>query len=212
MSAMACQITGVSIVCSALCSGPDKKIKAPRHWPLLGKTTGFPSQRASNAENVSIWWRHHGIVTDITDLDYSVGNSHYSRHSFVHQHILTIYANTLSLKYIMVWFQMLSHRQTPMKKKLLFCYKHRHAIVTRSFSSKAACLDSCNDTKEFRIIACMLLLLFPFRSIKPKVSYILIWCILLENIKLSTPSDHCCLRAGKSIDMQHTYCWKWLVD
>ena len=22
---------------------------------------GFPSQRASNAENVSIWWRHHGI-------------------------------------------------------------------------------------------------------------------------------------------------------
>ena len=27
-------------------------IKAPRHWP-------FPAQRASNAENVSIWWRHH---------------------------------------------------------------------------------------------------------------------------------------------------------
>ena len=23
-------------------------------------TRGFPSQRASNAENVSIWWRHHG--------------------------------------------------------------------------------------------------------------------------------------------------------
>ena len=23
-------------------------------------TDGFPSQRASNAENVSIWWRHHG--------------------------------------------------------------------------------------------------------------------------------------------------------
>ena len=26
-------------------------------------TGGFPSQRASNAENVSIWWRHHGIKT-----------------------------------------------------------------------------------------------------------------------------------------------------
>ena len=25
-------------------------------------TGGFPSQRASNAENVSIWWRHHGCV------------------------------------------------------------------------------------------------------------------------------------------------------
>ena len=25
-------------------------------------TGGFPSQRASNAENVSIWWRHHAII------------------------------------------------------------------------------------------------------------------------------------------------------
>ena len=31
-------------------------IKAPRHWPLCGE---FPAQMASNAENVSIWWRHH---------------------------------------------------------------------------------------------------------------------------------------------------------
>ena len=40
-----------------------EKIKAPRHWPLCGKFTGtgeFPAQMASNAENVSIWWRHHG--------------------------------------------------------------------------------------------------------------------------------------------------------
>ena len=35
-------------------------IKAPRHWPLWGEFTGeFPAQRASNAENVSIWWCHH---------------------------------------------------------------------------------------------------------------------------------------------------------
>ena len=37
-------------------------IKAPRHWPCEGNSpvTGeFPAQRASNAENVSIWWRHH---------------------------------------------------------------------------------------------------------------------------------------------------------
>ena len=37
-------------------------IKAPRHWPLCGEFTGtgeFPAQMASNAENVSIWWRHH---------------------------------------------------------------------------------------------------------------------------------------------------------
>ena len=35
-------------------------IKAPRHWPLWGEFTGeFPAQRVSDAENVSIWWRHH---------------------------------------------------------------------------------------------------------------------------------------------------------
>ena len=36
--------------------------KAPWHWPLCGEFTGtdeLPTQRASNAENVSIWWRHH---------------------------------------------------------------------------------------------------------------------------------------------------------
>ena len=40
----------------------QENIKASRHWPLenLPVTGGFPFQRASNAENVSIWWRHHG--------------------------------------------------------------------------------------------------------------------------------------------------------
>ena len=41
----------------------SKKIKAPRHWPLCGEFTvtgEFPAQMASNAENVSLWWRHHG--------------------------------------------------------------------------------------------------------------------------------------------------------
>ena len=34
--------------------------KAPHHWPLCGEFTGeFPAQKASNAENVSIWWRYH---------------------------------------------------------------------------------------------------------------------------------------------------------
>ena len=38
------------------------KRKTPRPWPLWGKpsvTGGFHSQRAGNAENDSIWWRHH---------------------------------------------------------------------------------------------------------------------------------------------------------
>ena len=40
-----------------------ESIKAPRHWPLCGEFTGdrwISAQRAGNAENVSIWWRHHG--------------------------------------------------------------------------------------------------------------------------------------------------------
>ena len=37
-----------------------ENIKALGHWPLWGESTcGFPSQRASNAEHVSIWWRHY---------------------------------------------------------------------------------------------------------------------------------------------------------
>ena len=61
---MASQITSLNIVYSTVYSDADKKkpIKAPGHWPLCGEFTGageFPAQRASYAENVSIWWRHH---------------------------------------------------------------------------------------------------------------------------------------------------------
>ena len=44
MSAMASQITGVSIVCLTVCWGAGKKkkenVKAPRHWPPWGESTG----------------------------------------------------------------------------------------------------------------------------------------------------------------------------
>ena len=57
------QITGVSIL--YFCWSADKKIKARRHMPLWGEFAGnrwFPAQRASNAENVFIWWRHHVML------------------------------------------------------------------------------------------------------------------------------------------------------
>ena len=48
--------------------------KAPRHWPLCGEfpvTGEFPTQRATNAENVSIWWRHHvEMYHDMGDVVY----------------------------------------------------------------------------------------------------------------------------------------------
>ena len=63
MSAMASQITGVSIVCSSVGSGRWKDTWKLRvtglcvgNSPVTGE---FPAQRASNAENVTIWWRHH---------------------------------------------------------------------------------------------------------------------------------------------------------
>ena len=51
-----------------------ENIKAPPHWPLCGEFTGtdeFPAQRASNAENVSIWWRHHGQPAPINESSFS---------------------------------------------------------------------------------------------------------------------------------------------
>ena len=116
MSAMASQITGVSIVCATVCSGTDEikhqsavSLKFLRRWNkvetlrwhpngcdsvsnhqphncLLNRlfsrgskktsklrvtglcagnspaTGEFPAQMASNAENVSVWWRHHEFV------------------------------------------------------------------------------------------------------------------------------------------------------
>ena len=63
MSTTASQITSLTVVYSIVHSGADqRKHQAPRHWPLCGEFTEtgeVPAQRASNAENVSIWWRHH---------------------------------------------------------------------------------------------------------------------------------------------------------
>ena len=39
-----------------------ENIKVPLHWGNPPVTGGFTSQMNSNAENVSIWWRHHGSV------------------------------------------------------------------------------------------------------------------------------------------------------
>ena len=64
MGAMASQITSLTIVYSTVYSDADQEnIKVPSHWPLCWEFTGeFPAQMASNAENVSISWRHHDNV------------------------------------------------------------------------------------------------------------------------------------------------------
>ena len=63
MTTIASQITSLTSVYSIVYSDADrKKHQSSTSLPLCGEITGtgeFPAQRASYAENVSIWWRHH---------------------------------------------------------------------------------------------------------------------------------------------------------
>ena len=65
MGAVASQITSLTIVKSTVDSDADqRKHQSSASLALCGEFTGeftgeFLVQMASNAENVSIWWRHH---------------------------------------------------------------------------------------------------------------------------------------------------------
>ena len=65
MNAIASQITSLRSVYSSVCSGSDQRKHqsstalpsvSEGNSPVIGE---FPAQKVSNAENVSIWWRHH---------------------------------------------------------------------------------------------------------------------------------------------------------
>ena len=63
-SAMAWQITYVSIVCLIVGSDTDQSkhqsSASLAFWEGNSSVIGeFPAQKTSNAENISIWWRHH---------------------------------------------------------------------------------------------------------------------------------------------------------
>ena len=67
MSAMASQITSLTIVYSAVYS--RRRSKETPKLCIIGLCAGnspvtgeFPAQNVSNAENVSIWWRHYDIL------------------------------------------------------------------------------------------------------------------------------------------------------
>ena len=65
MSAMASQISIISTVFSTVWPGSHHgKHQSPASLAFVRGTTvadGFPSQRVSDAENIPIWWRHHGL-------------------------------------------------------------------------------------------------------------------------------------------------------
>ena len=70
MSAMASQITGVLIVYSTVCSGGHQRkhqtsaslacVRGIHRWPVNSRSHRWiPHTKASDAEHVSIWLRHH---------------------------------------------------------------------------------------------------------------------------------------------------------
>ena len=79
MGAMESQIISITIVYSTVYSGADqRKHQSSASLALGGEFTGdrwIPAQMASNAESVSIWWRHHGpkfvIFKSISNVDIS---------------------------------------------------------------------------------------------------------------------------------------------
>ena len=70
MTTMASQITSLTVVYSIVYSGTDQRKHQGSESPAFVFTgTGeFPVQRASNAENVSIWRRHHASESDLQAL------------------------------------------------------------------------------------------------------------------------------------------------
>ena len=74
MGAMVYQITRFTIVYSTVYSGANKKTSKLRVTGLCSRnspvTGEFPAQMSSNAENVSIWWRHHELPSALNVIGY----------------------------------------------------------------------------------------------------------------------------------------------
>ena len=67
MSAMVSQITSLKIVSSTVYSGADQRKQLT--LAFVRETTGeFPVLRSSNAENVSIRWRHHVLELELENV------------------------------------------------------------------------------------------------------------------------------------------------
>ena len=70
IGAIASQITSLTIVYSTVYSGADQSKHQSSAslafvWGFHRGPVNSPTQMASNAENVSIWWRHHANATEI---------------------------------------------------------------------------------------------------------------------------------------------------
>ena len=103
MGTIASQITNLTIVYSTAYSGADYKTSKLRVTGLCaGNSPGtgeFPAQMASNAENVSIWWRHH------EDSRYSTMRTSWLLIMMVMRIIMNkfVYKNNDDINHVEVW-------------------------------------------------------------------------------------------------------------
>ena len=78
MDSMASQITSLTIAYSAVYSGENqRKHQSSASLAFVGNSpvTGeLSAQMASNAEIISIWWRHHAETAGIVELFYLYEN------------------------------------------------------------------------------------------------------------------------------------------
>ena len=140
--AIASQITSLNIVYSTVYSDADqRKYQSSAPLALCGEFTGtgkFPAQMASNAENVSIWWRHHerNWITSVS------GESHWYIHrcwflclsvSKFMENVSTYYDATLRIGWTWYMEQFMN---------LLCCYDHRLDPVVFFCQIRRGCLFS----------------------------------------------------------------------
>ena len=72
MGVMVSRITSLTIVYASVYAGADqRKHQSAHHGPLCGNSpvTGeFPNKWLVSRKSVSIWWRHHGTLTNTTHM------------------------------------------------------------------------------------------------------------------------------------------------
>ena len=76
-------------------------------------TGGFPLQNASNAENVSIWWRHHALLVTCTVMPSAFLITYYTRWQKAWSHYTGNQLHTLSIDW-------LSH--VSLSNEVIFCH------------------------------------------------------------------------------------------
>ena len=163
MSAMASQFTSLMIIYSTVYWGTyQRKIKSLRHWPLCGELTGdrwIPAQRASNTEDVSIWWRHHVVLkmTTVHSKANAKMNTYINTFRVIRlcEHLLSLLTYPGLIKYCSVKLLLKGIDQgtdwSIALKKIYFteCLQHAELLLWRNYSLSYFTTDYCKILHYF---------------------------------------------------------------